>query len=172
MNSLRDIVEALQHPAPRSPLAPLTDSHMEALLQLTALLSNIAKRPEPTVAAPAAQPLRVEANATPHNATPAIEATPPACIPNNNKETTTAPLLRVEPTKQPSRHLIDSDEHELPSNLKPPVQHTVTPPIPSIVTPPAVTFASSTGPTGKRRRKQARKPKAPAPPNPRTTKTH
>jgi hypothetical protein len=47
---LHDITQALQHPSPGSPLAPLTDSHVAALQQLNLLLTNVC--PPHSAAAP------------------------------------------------------------------------------------------------------------------------
>jgi hypothetical protein len=58
MNSLQDILHALKHPAPRSPLVPLTESHTEALHQLVELLTNVNNR-APAIAEPRPPPLRV-----------------------------------------------------------------------------------------------------------------
>ena len=38
---IQDIVQALKYPSPKSPIAPLTDSHHDALVQLTSILTSI-----------------------------------------------------------------------------------------------------------------------------------
>jgi hypothetical protein len=39
---VKDIIQALRNPSPGSPLAPLTDSHHKALVQLTSILTSVA----------------------------------------------------------------------------------------------------------------------------------
>ena len=71
---LHDIVHALNHPSANSPLAPSTDSQVQALLDLTSLLTNIATPPRnntpKTIDAPTVVPtdmptLRVDSPAAP-----------------------------------------------------------------------------------------------------------
>ena len=50
---IQDILTALQNPTAHSPIAPLTDSHHELLLQMTSILTAVAK-PEPEPSAPTA----------------------------------------------------------------------------------------------------------------------
>ena len=38
---IQDIVQALKNPSPKLPIAPLTDSHHDALVQLTSILTSI-----------------------------------------------------------------------------------------------------------------------------------
>jgi hypothetical protein len=149
MNSLHDIVTALRHPTPRSPLAPLTDSHTDALLQLTALLSNIVKRPEPNSAAEHAAPLRVNAAANP---SPPI-ASSIAVIPDESDDPAPAPPLRVEPDNQPRPTRIEAETPTAPPALKSLLKPTNVNPKPTRTSTPTVTFANSTGPIGQRQPK-------------------
>ena len=57
---IQDIVHALNNPSPGSPLAPLTDSHHDALVQLTTVLTSVARPPTTTSDVPLPDsPLRV-----------------------------------------------------------------------------------------------------------------
>ncbi|KAI2506705.1 Reverse transcriptase (RNA-dependent DNA polymerase) [Fragilaria crotonensis] len=89
---IHDILHALKHPSPGSPLAPLADSHHRALTELTSILTSLAAPPtNPLVNGTALAPLRVE---TP---TPVGIALPvPATA------TSVDPPLRVGATTPPS----------------------------------------------------------------------
>jgi hypothetical protein len=54
---IQDILHALQHLSSSSPLAPLTDSHVAALRQLTTVLTNIVAPTELTTPEPAGAPI-------------------------------------------------------------------------------------------------------------------
>jgi hypothetical protein len=79
---LNDITAALNHPSPGSPLAPLTDSHVAALRQLSAILTNLC-----TVHTPAPAPVPDPAPApvpdpTPDSIVPALITAPPLRVLN------------------------------------------------------------------------------------------
>ena len=161
---IKDILAALANPSANSPLAPLTDSHTEALRTITTLLTNLATKP-PTL-----------------NPTTTPEPTMPTTKPI---PTTTAPALRVEPPTQKPAPAATSIPIAIPEpTTTAPVLRVELAPVPPKTVhfdpePPA-TFANSTGPAGKRRRRNARrktttpskpkfnprKPKSPTPTKP------
>jgi hypothetical protein len=74
LSCLQDILHALQHPAPKSPLAPRTDTQTQALLDLVALLGSTQQPPATAPTLPTtATPLRVPAD----RADPTAAAAPP-----------------------------------------------------------------------------------------------
>jgi hypothetical protein len=147
---IQDILQALRHPSPGSPLAPLTDSHHEALLQLSTILTSIARPPAalptslpdtPTVSAPASDPpLRVDTN-PPASAEPSLP-------------TSTIPIV-APPTNTGDAPL------RVPKGIRKAVQFA---PLPA---PAGPTFANSTGARGKQRRRLRRQslPSSPAQPS-------
>jgi hypothetical protein len=56
LSCLQDILHALQHPAPKSPLAPRTDTQTQALHDLVTLLGTLPPAPAPPTPAPIATP--------------------------------------------------------------------------------------------------------------------
>ncbi|KAI2502115.1 hypothetical protein MHU86_12345 [Fragilaria crotonensis] len=103
---LQNILQALRHPSPGSPLAPLPDSHHQALTQLTSILTSLAAPPitgvvctgsdtpagPPPCAPPAPpdSPLRVPAPTLPppppdqplRVAAPTVQPPPPLAVPH------------------------------------------------------------------------------------------
>ena len=132
---IQDILHALRHPSPGSPLAPLTDSHHEALVQLTSILTSVANNKSDT-------PPSLTA-ASPTELTPALPGTP----------------LRVDlvpaPTALPAPVRVPPADAHLRVQVEPaPSSKVVTfAPVPA---PTGVTFANSTGASGKRRRRNLR----------------
>jgi hypothetical protein len=128
---IKDILHALNHPSPESSLAPLTDSHVDTLRQLSTVLTNIVEPPSiPPV------PLRV-----------------PSLVPILAKTVPAAPTIVNTGDQLPIPHR--------PSSLRVPTPGTMSTtkrvrfsPLP----PPHVTntFSNITGPTGTRRRKTKR----------------
>jgi hypothetical protein len=124
-------------PPPGSPLAPLTDSHHNALIQVTTILTTVASPPTP-------QP----------NQPP--EPSPPTPLP-------TDPSLRVDPdtvaTTPPIPILVVSPADATLKVPRPSLGKTVTfAPLP---TPPnGATFANSTGAPGRQRRRSRRQSNA------------
>jgi hypothetical protein len=129
---VHDIEHALQHPSPGSPLAPLTDSHHEALLQLTTILTSLA-RPSavlPTVLDTAITPV-------PSPEPPLRVAISPQTLVAKND--TIVPAAPPTPTPRPN-----SDAPlRVPTGIRKTVHF---PPLPA---PAGPTFASSTGARGK-----------------------
>jgi hypothetical protein len=129
MASIQDIIQALQNPTANSPLAPRTDSQVQALQDLTSLLIGIIKQDNHD-----APSLRVDAPATLNETTTTTKQSSSMKTSVDNL----APALRVEvkePLTEPTvpPHQVQADE-------------------------PA-TYENSTGAKGRRRRKQARKAK-------------
>ncbi|KAI2498398.1 hypothetical protein MHU86_16095 [Fragilaria crotonensis] len=56
---IHDILHALHHPSPASPLAPLTDSHHRALIELTSILTSLASPQTNPIGHATVAPLRV-----------------------------------------------------------------------------------------------------------------
>jgi hypothetical protein len=154
---IQDIVRALHNPTQGSPIAPLTDSHVQALQQLTTLLTGIVSpsatnKPQSNIparaASPSVAPLRVLTSLSP------------------NSPASPAPPLRVEPT------LIPPTEDDLPNTQVP--HHTVrftpntiynehnTPIVrkrnisANVDSFPKTTYDNSTGPKSRRRHTQPR----------------
>ena len=153
---IADILHALRNPSPGSPLAPLTDSLHEALLQLTHVLTNIARPPNHSVAPDS--PIIVEET---NEAAAPITATPlrvePAEAANPLPEPVADKPLRVE-TPVSTQHPTIPD-----APLRVPIQapKTVTfAPVPSTS---LTTYDNSTGARGNQRRRAKRKQKPAAP---------
>ena len=131
---IHDIVQALRNPSPKSPLAPLTDSHHDALSQLTTILTSIVEPPNQAVRAEICDTQSATPSATD---TPLRVATPPihelANRPNKD-----APLRVPLAPPQPG-----------------PKKVTFAPLLPT--TTRTNTFDNSTGTTGSRRRREQRK---------------
>jgi hypothetical protein len=134
---LQDILHALHHPSPGSPLAPLTDSHHNALLHLTSILTSLV--------APPTNHLTLPTNPTDSALTP---STLPVLSPITPRldpplRVALAPPPRVATPPAPSR----------PSNVEPPIapRHVQFAPLPSDTI--VATFSNSTGLHGKRRRR-------------------
>jgi hypothetical protein len=128
---ITDILHALNHPSPSSPLPPLTDSHVAALRQLTTVLTNIVDTEAPVSKKP--------------DSTPPSAPTPATSIP-------VAPLRVVEPIP-PLVHKRQSSLRVRTDSLL--AKRTVRfAPLPA---PHATdTFGTTTGPTGKKRRRTKR----------------
>jgi hypothetical protein len=177
---IQDIVSALQNPSPGSALAPLTDSHVEALLTLTEILTGVARAtpPIPTVNKPSdnipSPPLRVEAVPAP---APALRVTNPIRVPTLAEPS--APPLRVENIPTPNRTLTFADAVRTPSatpdtvpelapvnppDASPTTEPIIAPNTTPTATPtaaptiePDATFDDSTGPNGRKRRRNNRR---------------
>ena len=169
---LHDIAHALCHPSPNSPLAPLTDSHVAALHQLTTLLTGLATPGPPGLpppaAAPAAPALRVQPTPVPTPVPPFDPPAPP--VPNTAAPPVpnpAAPVLRVaEPNPIPAAAPALTVDEPVPAPTR-----TVTVADLPVAIDPDATYENSTGAVGRRRRrqqrKQHRKPTVPAPTPPR-----
>ncbi|KAI2502091.1 Reverse transcriptase (RNA-dependent DNA polymerase) [Fragilaria crotonensis] len=134
---IHDILHALCHPSPGSPLAPLTDSHHEALLQLTSILTSLTtdKSDPPPTSITAAEP---------------IVATP---LPDTSlRVAATIPISPTSPTPVPVPP-VDARLRVVQSPPAPPGQRVTFAPNPA---PTGVTFANSTGASGERRRRNLR----------------
>jgi hypothetical protein len=149
---VHNIVHALQHPSPGSPLAPLTDSHHEALLQLTTILTSLA-RPSavlPTVLDTATTP-------APSPEPPLrVAISPPTLVAKND---TIVPAAPPTPTPRPT----DDAPLRVPTGIRKTVHFA---PLPA---PAGPTFASSTGARGKQQRRIRRQSKKSAPSQPAKT---
>jgi hypothetical protein len=126
---IHDIITALNNPSPGSPLAPLSDSHVAALRQVTAILTNIAQpaeasHPDP---APAANPALV--------ATPLVQ-------PATSLRVATTARKPLRPTLRVKNGLTTCKTVQFG-------------PLPSPHS--SNTFANSTGPIGTKRRRNKRK---------------
>jgi hypothetical protein len=172
MNSLQDIVHALKHPAPRSPLAPLTESHTEALHQLVELLTNVNNQ-APAIAEPRSPPLRVAiaqtADDEPTIAAPNLiedgyaedaarlrVAEPP--VHSNNSNSAPQVIANDSPNPAPKT----TTKPQWPEAIqKPTTDQGKQPTIPTTEK-ELITYGNSTGPTGRRRRKQKNKKPRPA----------
>jgi hypothetical protein len=143
--ALHDITNALQNPSPGSPLAPVTDSHVAALKTMTDVLTGLCPdapiataSPPMLVQPPTNSPLLRVAAPPPAPSPPSVPPTPPP---------QPAPLrsaLRVVGSPKPTTHV-----------------HFTTPLTPQAPTPPLSTdteptYANTTGPTGRRRRRLPR----------------
>ena len=125
---IQDILQALKNPSPKSPIASLTDSHHNALTQLTTILTSLAQpTPAPINAA------TVEASPS----TPSVVDTP----------------LRVAETAHPE-HAIEPPSNDTSLRVPPPPKGVTFAPLPATA---KTTFANSTGATGSRRRREQRK---------------
>jgi hypothetical protein len=124
---INDIVHALNHPSPGSPLAPLTDSQVAALRQLTTVLTNLVA-PTGTDPSPPAP-----------TSAPAALLRVPTSLPTQD----TPPLNRPASLRVPIR----------PSPAAPRTVRFAPLPVPHNST----TLSTSTGPTGRRRRKSKRR---------------
>ena len=111
---IHDIIDALKNPSPGSPLAPLTDSHVAALKQVTeTLTATITQDPDATV-----PPTNSTCTSTPTATapTPLLE-TPPAS-PTPQDESARAAPLRVEVINQPEVHNYDQNKPLDPNNAE------------------------------------------------------
>jgi hypothetical protein len=153
---IKDILHALKHPSPASPLAPLGADHVATLVLLSELITGLTS-PKPDEST---EPLRVPVEADP---------APPLRVPSPPIGTSPSPPSNVP-------HLIPPDETEAPVQPAPTTNPVPTfpsdrpivtapsapTPVPTAPTPtespsvPPTTFDNSTGPRGTRRRRQAR----------------
>lgn len=103
--SLQDIVTALKQPSPATPLAPLTDSQHQALLDITALLTNICPKPETVHEEPSPTTTPLPSPATP------LPSPVPEPAPNEHDESRLRVPI-VEPTDEPFLRvpLVESDK--------------------------------------------------------------
>jgi hypothetical protein len=135
---INDIVNALNNPSPGSPLAPLSDSHVAKLQQLTTVLTNIIEPLPPANLAdinPAPLPDPVEAPNCPLPAIPLrVEHMPPLRVAQTTPQSA---MLTTDPTP--------------PRRLKCTVRFGPLPPPHA-----SNTFTNSTGPTGRKRRRTKR----------------
>jgi hypothetical protein len=148
---LKDIVNALQHPSPQSPLSPLTDTHNQALRDITQLLTHVVTPPAaPTPPPPPPAVLRV---AKPAPDTAAEQPTAPLRVPNPTLPVCVSPSPPRDATPTPAvtyaqvtglagkkrRTQPKPKNRPIPTSappLQPPPALTVAPPIPP--PPPAV----------------------------------
>jgi hypothetical protein len=143
---MHDILHALQHPSPGSPLAPLTDSHHNVLVQLRSILTS--------VASPQLPPASARTSPTSSSiVSPVPIAIPPQADAPLRVDTTThidAAPLRVDATAS-----IDA------APLRVPTLHRQAVTFAPLLTPTGggATFANSTGAAGKERRRLRRQSK-------------
>jgi hypothetical protein len=176
--ALHDIVHALRHPSPKSPLAPSTDSQSQALQMIVELLTNSTatkESPAPPlrVAPPGPALLRVPTtpaltdppSPTPHliplDATHQHEHQPPPRVAVEAPAATISTRIPDLDSDDTADRLIDvSDDATVgTSNVCPPQVTTV--PLAEAATVPHVapTYAEVTGPAGQRRRRRQRQQK-------------
>ncbi|KAI2493168.1 Reverse transcriptase (RNA-dependent DNA polymerase) [Fragilaria crotonensis] len=144
---IHDILHALHHPSPASPLAPLTDSHHRALIELTSILTSLASPQTNPIGHATVAPLRVASPTTVGIVLPPPSASvdPPLRVgaPSSTTSPPSAPLSLVAPRRVqfaplPSDTIVD-------------------------------TFRTSTGFVGKRRRRSLRyNPRTPPGPTSKT----
>jgi hypothetical protein len=176
--SIKDILEALRNPTCGSPLDPLTDSHVTALLQvLSDLITGLIPVPIETTLDPEpgpAPPLRVAITPqtpSPLRVDPIITSPTPLFIPDDT--TVVAPPAPVQPAAAspsvpPTCPNVTHDDS--PPFLEPTINASPAPnaPLDTVPTVPLdpvplaspVTFDNSTGPKGRRRQQTARGKKA------------
>ena len=143
---VHDILHALQHPSPGSPLAPLTDSHHNVLVQLRSILTSVAS-PQPPPASARTSPTSSSI------VSPVPIAIPPQPDAPLRVDTTThidAAPLRVDATAS-----IDAAPLRVPTPQRKAVTFA---PLPT-PTGGGATFANSTGAAGKQRRRLRRQSK-------------
>jgi hypothetical protein len=160
---IQDILATLANPSANSPLAPLTDSHTEALRTVSSILTGLAS-PQP-----AKHTLRPATDPTPTIALQPKPNTAPPPLRVEPSLPTIAQPLRVEPAAATTAPALRVDPSTALSPPKP-VQAAPTPKLAPATTPnqnklgteyePPATFTNSTGPAGKRRRKRAAQRKA------------
>ena len=144
---IQTIVQALQQPAPASPLAPLPATHHDALLRLTALLQAIN---DPPVAPPlAALPSPSKPSASTPGASLRVAVPTPVPIPPLVPSPPHSPSLRVPTPVSPL------------NTVGPPRRTVHFAPLPSAVL--VATFHNSTGLRGTKRRKARRRGRSPPP---------
>jgi hypothetical protein len=125
---VQDILQALKNPSPKSPIAPLTDSHHDALIKLTAILTSLV------------QPLPATITAE------TFDASPPT------PSVADLPLRVAEPATP--ELVLDSPRLDAPLRVPTPPKSVTFAPLPATA---KTTFANSTGATGSRRRREQRK---------------
>jgi hypothetical protein len=142
---IHDIVTALNHPSPGSSIAPLNDSHVAALRQLTTVLTNIVQ-PQP--------PIVPEPDLT--DSAPLLKTS----VDHVSLAKPTDAPLRVDPLPEPT---IRPSLRVGPKLVKQSLRTVRFSPLPA----PHVTntFANSTGPTGRKRRRNKRNAKSPPMPS-------
>ncbi|KAI2494253.1 hypothetical protein MHU86_20271 [Fragilaria crotonensis] len=140
---VQDIIHALQHPSPGSPLAPLTDSHHNTLVQLTKILTAVAsdtRDPEPT---------------------PPPAATPPTALPTTVVQLPHSPDASLRVDDVPVTTVVPTPVSALPDptrlRVPPPVLSVKAVTFAPVPAPPGATFANSTGAIGKQRRRNHRR---------------
>ena len=145
---IQDIVNALKNPSHGSPLAPRTDSQVQALTDLSNLLTNIATKSPPNetpVTNQSGPPLRVEEPPVADTQMPPTSQSVPALrVAELTVQTQITPALRVD-TQEPDQ---------------------VKPPVPT--NEDNATIDNSTGPRGKQRRRSQSKTKGKNKPKART----
>ncbi|KAI2496471.1 hypothetical protein MHU86_18012 [Fragilaria crotonensis] len=87
---IRDILHALRNPTPGSPLAPLTDSHYDALTQLTSILTSIAAPTRTLTNAPPTSPVT-----EPDLLEDVAVTDPPLRVVTNNPGPTSTPIPAI-----------------------------------------------------------------------------
>ena len=142
---IQDIVQALEKPTAGSPFDPLTDSHHEALRQLTTILTSLASPPRPTLTVPPSV---------------AITTEPPQLIED-------APLRMALPPSPLPTALDDVAQTDPPLRVEKPIKAVKFAPLPTPAT--SDTFANTTGATGKKRRRERRHSQALSPTQPAKT---
>jgi hypothetical protein len=175
--ALQDIVHALQHPSPKSPIAPRTDSHVKALEHIVELLTNVSTEEDPLTPSLRVLPLDppiISAESAPllRVPTPTDSDSPPNIIPFFDSEdlppvptyppTSPTPIpddsAALPPPTVSPRLIVDSAPNSvriphLPQPIIPLPAASPTTSIPTV----EPTYQAITGPSGKRRRQRQRK---------------
>ena len=164
---IQDILQALRFPSAGSPLAPLTDSHHNALKTLSTILTSLVDpTPQPTTDTPIA----TSADPVPTSLVPpqptVLEATPQSePVRSPTLPISPDPSLRVLPDQTPATTLSSLAPERPPLRVEPlPSPPPPTPNLPARgihfaplpATPHGATFHNSTGSIGNRRRRHKR----------------
>ena len=160
---VHDIVHALRNPSPGSALAPLTDSHHEALQQLTIILTSLARPKDAAPTEPAGTnddptlPLAL----SPDPALRVPRLPPPA--PEQPTLTATAAVPQPAETPHPSSPATGATPLRVPAAIRKGVRFATLP------APTGPTFENSTGAQGKQKRRQRRQSQKSSPAQPAKT---
>jgi hypothetical protein len=159
--ALHDIVYALKHPAPKSPLAPRTDTETKALTDIVELLQGITTKDDESPATP----LRVANNNPPEPPEPPTETHAPLRVPTTTNDPPLAPIPDLispdEPTtalETPKQVTFQDPEPSSPRTYADVVGQPPAAPLKTNAE-PAVTYDQATEPTGKKRRRHQKQKK-------------
>jgi hypothetical protein len=159
--ALHDIVYALKHLAPKSLLAPRTDTETKALTDIVELLQGITTKDDESPATP----LRVANDNPPEPPEPPTETHTPLRVTTTN-DPPLAPTMPDlippdEPTTAPEPPKTVTFQDPEPSSPRTYADVIGQPPAAPLETDvePAVTYGQATGPTGKKRRCQRKQKK-------------